>query len=325
MSFWKWSRVAASNATADPSCSFPEGMAPSALNDGARGQMAALAKYRDDISGAIVTTGTSTAYAVASNQGFDSLTHLGGAMIAFSPHAANAGPCTLNVDGLGAVALRSAPGVDIAAGTILQGTPYLAIYNSTDNAFYLHGFFGNPYNVPIGGCLIFWGSVAPNSSFVFCNGSQAPSRTAYSKLFSIIGTTYGVGDGSTTFGLPNCTGRVPAGADPGGLNLSGAVFNFLTPGGVGGVESVTLSPSQIPSHTHNNTLTDPGHVHGGVVKGSNAYNSPGGATVVVQSLTAGATDSATTGITLTNAATGGGGSHINVQPTILCNYIMRII
>jgi hypothetical protein len=69
--------------------------------------MAAAAKYRDDVSGAIVTTGSFTAFAVASYQAFDTLAHMDGAMIAFTPHVTNtAGPVTLNVDGLGAKPLR---------------------------------------------------------------------------------------------------------------------------------------------------------------------------------------------------------------------------
>ena len=55
MPLYRWSQTAASNATADPTCPMPEGMAASAINDGVRGAMAALARYRDDIAGAIVT------------------------------------------------------------------------------------------------------------------------------------------------------------------------------------------------------------------------------------------------------------------------------
>jgi hypothetical protein len=86
MSFWKWSRTAGTNATADGSINWAEGQSPSSVNDSARAMMAAAAKYRDDIAGAIITGGTSTAYTVASYQVFDTLAHLDGAMIAFAPH-----------------------------------------------------------------------------------------------------------------------------------------------------------------------------------------------------------------------------------------------
>jgi prophage DNA circulation protein len=61
MSFWKWSRTAANNATADGSINWAEGQAPSTVNDSARAMMAAASKYRDDVGGAIATAGTGTA------------------------------------------------------------------------------------------------------------------------------------------------------------------------------------------------------------------------------------------------------------------------
>src|SRR6516162_8893319 len=98
MSFWKWSRTAASNATADGSINWADGQAPSTVNDSARAMMAAASKYRDDVGGAIATAGTGTAYTLSSFQVFDTLAHMDGAMIAFTPHAGNGGACTLNVD-----------------------------------------------------------------------------------------------------------------------------------------------------------------------------------------------------------------------------------
>ncbi len=108
MAFWKWSRTASSNATADSTINWAEGMAPSAVNDSARAMMARLAEWRDDVSGTIATAGTSAAYTVASNQGFDNFADMNGAMIAFVRHATSAATVTLNVDGLGAKPLRSA-------------------------------------------------------------------------------------------------------------------------------------------------------------------------------------------------------------------------
>lgn len=65
MSLWKWSQTAANNGNADLSVVMTEGQAPSTLNNGIRGAMAAIAKYRDDVSGNVVTAGTSTAYTVS--------------------------------------------------------------------------------------------------------------------------------------------------------------------------------------------------------------------------------------------------------------------
>lgn len=65
--------------------------------------------------------------------------------------------------------------------------------------------------LPIGAIAQFSGSTAP-TNWLFCNG-QAVSRTEYSELYAVIGTTYGEGDGSTTFNLPDFIGRVPVGRD----------------------------------------------------------------------------------------------------------------
>lgn len=262
MTFWKWSKTAASNATADASINYAEGQAPSSLNDSGRAVMAAAAKYRDDISGAIATGGTSTAYTVSSNQVFDTLAHLDGAMIAFTPHATNDATVTLNVDGLGAKPLRSAPSTELPAGVLIQGTPYVAVYNNSDQAFYLHGFFGNPYGIMIGASIDYWGTTAPNSSFVLAYG-QAISRTTYSTLFSLLGTTFGTGDGSTTFNVPDLRGRVVAGKDDMGgsaasrITTAGGGVDGATLGASGGSQNVTLAANQIPSLTSsgNNNIT----------------------------------------------------------------------
>jgi microcystin-dependent protein len=78
--------------------------------------------------------------------------------------------------------------------------------------------------------------------WLICDGS-AVSRTTYADLFTAIGTTFGAGDGSTTFNLPDLMDRVPRGA--------------AVPGGQGGSDSVTLTTSNMPSHTH----TGPSHSH----------------------------------------------------------------
>jgi hypothetical protein len=80
MSFWKWSRTAANNATADGSINWAEGQAPSTVDDSARAMMPAASKYRDDVAGAIATAGSASAYTLSSFQVFDTLAHMDGAM-----------------------------------------------------------------------------------------------------------------------------------------------------------------------------------------------------------------------------------------------------
>jgi microcystin-dependent protein len=331
MTLYKWSQAAASNATADSSINWQEGQAPSSVNDSGRAMMASVAKHRDDVAGAIITGGTANAYTVASYEAFDVLARLNGQIIAFTPHVTNGATVTLNVDSLGPRPLRSAPSIELLAGTLIQGTPYLALYNHADAAFYLHGFYGNPYNVPLAGMIDFIGSIAPNSSFVLPYG-QAISRTTYSTLFAIVTTTYGPGDGSTTFNIPDLRGRIVAGKDDMGgsaaSRLTSTYFgtNASSLGAVGGSESHTLTTAQLAPHVHSNSLADGGHVHGGgQAGGQNAFGGTNSAIQVGWFGGAGSTNSATTGITITNASAGGGSAHNNTQPTIVLNKLLRVI
>ena len=325
-----WSRTAASNSTADAQVNWAEGMAPSAVNDSARAMMASLAGYRDDIAGAIVTGGSSTAYTVTSYQVFSSLATMANQVIAFTPHTTNGATVTLNVDSLGAKPLRSSTGVELVAGVLVAGTPYTALYNNSDAVWYLHNFHVNPYTVPIGGAMPYFGTTAPNSAFVFPYG-QAISRTTYSALFTLLSTTFGVGDGSTTFNIPDIRGRVIAGKDDmGGTSanrLTDAVSESLngdTLGDTGGAETHALTEAQLAPHTH--TFTANSHDHTFTYGTLTTDTGSGGSTNYRLSGSGGTTQATTaTVITGSNANTGSGSVHNNVQPTIIGNYIMRVI
>jgi len=101
----------------------------------------------------------------------------------------------------------------------------------------------NLVSTPTGGIIMTGAAVAP-SGFLYCDGT-AYSRNTYTALFQAIGTTFGAGDGATTFNVPNLSNRFPYGT---------------TRGQVGGSADTVL-----PSHSHNATSTvtinDPGHQH----------------------------------------------------------------
>src|SRR5262245_39681893 len=118
MPIYKWSKTAVNNAAADATINWAEGMAPSAVNDSARAEMAAVARWRDDISGKLATGGTSTAYTLTTNSVFDSLANMSGALICFIPHTTSGVSPTLNVDGLGAKAINASTGVAVATGAL---------------------------------------------------------------------------------------------------------------------------------------------------------------------------------------------------------------
>src|SRR5215475_10441328 len=211
--------------------------------------MARVAEWRDDLSG-ITTGGTSTAYTITSNRVFGSLAVMDKAIVCFIPHTTSGVGPTLNVDGLGAKTIRTATGQNVDAGALVAGTPYQAIYVNASTEFILINS-NNQFLIPIGGSIDFWGATAPNSNFAWMFG-QAISRTTYAVLFSITGTAYGAGDGSTTFNLPDVRGRVVPGAD----NMGGVAANRLTTAsgmntgtlaGTGGAETVTLAQANLPN------------------------------------------------------------------------------
>lgn len=170
--------------------------------------------------------------------------------------------------------------------------------------------------VPIATVLDYSGAVAPEG-FLFCYG-QAISRVDYADLFTVIGTEYGAGNGTTTFNIPDYRGRVAAGKD----NMGGIAAGRLTApvagstlGAVGGEQSHVLTEAELASHTH----TIPDHAHGygaaspggtGLATGANASNQDVGTTALAS---------------LTAADTGDDAAHNNVQPTIIANKIIKVV
>ncbi len=333
-----WSKTAANNSTADSAAPWPEGMLPGQVNDSSRGGMASVAKWRDDISGVIVKSGTASAYTVASNQNFSALTELDGMVVAFTPHATNDAAPTLSVDGLAAKPLRAAHGADLQSNVLLAGTPYVALYSNGNNEFVLQGMTANPYGIPLAGGLDYWADVSPGSAYAFPTG-QAISRTAYAALFALIGTKYGSGDGTTTFNLPDKTERVSVMKAAAASRLTSAYFggDSTQLGATGGGQNVSMALANLIQHDHTVFLNDPGHAHttDSIKGGGVGTANPGGVSPVG---TPANVFAATTGITIWSDGAGTGtqnkvgktGSATptpmrTVQPTIVCNYIMRVI
>src|SRR5215510_12180968 len=124
-----WSQTAGSNSNADSAINWAEGQAPSSVNDSSRGMMKVLRDWNVDLGG-ITTTGSSTAYAVTTARNFaaSGVATMDGQIIVIKPHTTSGANPTLAVDGLTARQIRSATGVNVAAGALVTGTPYMLIY-----------------------------------------------------------------------------------------------------------------------------------------------------------------------------------------------------
>jgi microcystin-dependent protein len=157
-------------------------------------------------------------------------------------------------------------------------------------------------------------STAP-TGWLVCDGSEV-SRTAYATLFAAVGTAYGVGDGSTTFNLPDMRGRTPVGAGTGVGLSSRAIGDIL------GEETHALTEAELPEHDHDlhtsgndDTMTDlpDGNFLGKESRGGNDYPS-------IYEDGAISTDKLGTG---TISKTGGNTAHNVMQPSIVVNYIIK--
>jgi microcystin-dependent protein len=149
---------------------------------------------------------------------------------------------------------------------------------------------------PIGALLSYAGASAP-AGWLLCDGA-AVSRTTYAALFGVLGTTYGAGNGSTTFNVPDLRNKVAVG--------SGSTY---TRAQTGGAATVTLGTSQIPSHSHSfsDTTDSAGsHGHSGSTGSDGSHSHSYTAAVARSDLLGGG---GTSGATASGSSTGSAGSH----------------
>lgn len=322
---WQWSKTAGTNASADPTINWAEGMSPSSVNDSARAMMARVAEWRDDISGALTTGGTATAYTLTSNEGLNSVPTTG-QLIAATMHATNGVSPTLTIDGGTTYPIQSSTGTAVAAGTLVSGSPYTFTFNGS--AWLLRNFFGSPYGVPLGAMLPTTDPTAPNGNFVLPAG-QCISRTAYAAYFAKVGTTYGSCDGVTTFGVPDMRGRVPVGLDnlngvaAGRVTGTSAVPNGNTAGFTAGTQTTTLTTGNLPAYTPTGSVASS---FVGVVASNYQGVASGGSFSAISNTSGGsaAVNGVVTSSFSGNSQGGTSAPFIIMQPSLGVYYILRI-
>lgn len=211
--------------------------------------------------------------------------------------------------------------VDPNLSETIDGGATLAINAGESLILYCDGTkwlsVGKSAGVPSGAIVPFAGSSAP-SGWLLAYG-QAVSRATYASLFTAIGTAYGVGDGSSTFNVPDLRGRVPAGQD----NMGGSAASRLTTAGssvdgatlaaTGGAQNVTLTAAQsgVASHTHGAGS----FVANGMTSGAYGLVTDGG--------TLGAGSVSVTGTSAAAAPTSAASATPVVQPSIITTYIIK--
>lgn len=212
------------------------------------------------------------------------------------------------------------------------GDTFIVVSDASSNArvySYQRSAQPPPYQ-PIGLTCDFAGTTAPDL-WLLCYGQEV-SRTTYAGLFDVIGTTFGVGDSSTTFNLPDCRGRVRAGLDNmGGSDAGrlGAILTGATIGSTGGSEEVTLSTLQLAVHSHNaGTYIAAGGAHdhtytrySGLV-GAEAGAGQSNLWKNTSNESTTATGQHTHNVAGSSSNAGGGAAHSNLQPTMVFNTII---
>lgn len=304
----QWFTTAGGNDTGSTPDYPVEGMAPSTVNDTMREGMAAVARWYQDTDGSLDSAGLNNAYTLTTNSGHAALGDQ--SFITFRADRANTGAATLNVDSLGAKSIHKDGGDDLAAREIRSGQMVTVVYDATDDDYKL----ASQPAVPSARIEMFGGSTEPGG-WKFCNG-QAISRTTYSDLFDEVGTTYGAGDGSTTFNVPDLRDRSPLGTGTMGTTDAARVGNYTTAlGDSGGEDEHTLTDAEMPSHDHGGST---GATSRAGTSGTDTTQS-GSAFTVVTSVSNNGGNNHTHSI----SSAGGGSAHNTMHPFLAINFIIK--
>jgi microcystin-dependent protein len=259
--------------------------------------------------GNAITIGASTGSVITIPNGTTAQVYCDGSTGFYSAQTGSAGNFTVNgnltVTGNQAdVGSFSAASISVSGAATFATSPTAPTPTTGDNttkvattAFVNASIAANPSVLT--GSLLMWPTTSAPSGYLNCDGT-AVSRSTYATLYGVIGTTFGTGDGSTTFNLPNYTNRMPYGT---------------TIGTTGG-----SADAIVVSHTH--TITDPQHSH--------LYsNSAGGSGGTLPAYPVAANDASLTRVTSSSSTgisintTGSSGTNANLPPYLGINFIIK--
>jgi microcystin-dependent protein len=192
-----------------------------------------------------------------------------------------------------------------------------------------------------------WGKATAPAGYVLCDGA-AISRTTYADLFAVISTTYGTGNGSTTFNVPDLQGKAPQGYDGSTYNLAAtggantvtvavtnnqgatnSITNNQSVTVTGSISNTSITSAQLASHAHQYQKRQyPGTVNWGANEGANTFgmsdtNNTGSGTGHTHAHTLAGTLAGTVAVTtaLTGAVTASGTN--TFSPYVVVNYIIK--
>ncbi len=235
----------------------------------------------------LVAGGTTNAFTLTPTPAITA--YAAGQVFIFQSISTNNSAVTINISGLGAKNLNKGTGsTPLVTGDIVGNQIYTIAYDGTE-----FQVIAGLAPMLTGTIQMYGGSSAPQG-WSLCDGS-ALSRTATNtaNLFAVIGTSFGTGDGSTTYNIPDLRGRVGVGKNS---------ATFVTLGATGGEETHVLTTPEIPSHTHTYIATLSSSGTGPTEQYASSGNGPKDVT----------------------DATGGGGAHNNIQPYQVVNYIIKL-
>jgi microcystin-dependent protein len=263
--------------------------------------------------GYAITVGASTGAYITIPNGVTAQVYTDGTNF-YSAQTGSAGDFNINgnltATGISDTGSLSAASLSISGAATFSTSPTVPTPTAGDNTTkvpttaFVQTAIGSLVSV-VTGTINMWPTATAPSGYLLCAGS-AVSRTTYAALFAIIGTTFGAGDGSTTFNLPNYTNRMPYGTTVGATG--------------GSADAIVVSHT----HTASSVVTDPGHTHtnnaityggGGPAASSGGSNLPTTATI----------NAATTGISVATSitSTGVSGTNANLPPYLGINFIIK--